>query len=1725
MKTRFVFIIAAILLLPSLNSLNAMVPETGNFITPATSPPVDTLKIKMCSTTSTTADSGLFYDSGGPEGNYGSSESCLFEIHVNCADSIRLEFNSFYTESCCDALYIYDKPGLSSRLIAEIKGSSFPSSVTAKGDYMRIYFYSDGGVSHSGWEAFWKGFVPDGVSPVADFTIEDTNPPFLVPVQFTDQSTNNPVGWEWDFGDSDSSFLQNPTHAFSESGEQAVTLVADNCFHKDTVTKTLTVQPPPAIELLTDSLIYDAYSCDDSIEQYIEIKNSGTGDLIYFLDTKSDQLEHDTSTIYYSTSGATTTHIFEDITSGNDSIYLQIVINGDFDGSSEYATLFIDGNNMGVIEDWNQPNGIDIVANYSFGGDLVSSWLSDDMLIIDLVNSSSVGNFGNLLHKVILTIPRTKWIQIPHPEGKASPGETVQVPVIFNWKSIEEGSYSALVKVHSNDTSSQLLTTHCLLSVDGDPELIVSDTLISFDTTMLWVPVSDSLVISNTGCDSLVILEINSSSPNFIVDTFELIITPGFESKLDITFIPDSAGPFNGSVEIKSNAGDTIVQLAGWAIPAPDLTFLPDSVIAHLDRSNDSVIVTVSFENKGGGDGSFTMTGINSSHLTKVLALTYGVDYNSEYKNTISAINSYFWDYELTEINTTSPEILRSELEGYHVLLIADQEYGSGTVFTGFAPVLTDYVTAGGMVIFCGTSNSNCLINSGLFHGQYFGSPPTGYAQKVVKNDHPLADGLPDNFTCSNKTYTYTFTDINLQVVADDTISPSGTVAFRKIGNGFAVYIGFNYSSFNTETSRIIANGIKWAGNLNDPEWFTISPDTGIVPANTTLSLEAKFYSLNLAAGYYEYELIANTNDPHKPEQWIPVRLTITGTPELFVADSSLDFGEVQNQSFNYNWLTINNIGNDVLHITDMTTGSDHFLADSMPPEIPPFDSTIVLVYYTPQQIGQHHDTLHIISDGGEAKIALTGTATGRPEIMVYPDTLYAVMYPGDSLTLPVTVSNQGDEPLLCHMEMDYISIPELTGSIFFDQESLIIAPGQADTVTVNFFSYGINSGTVLSHLYIYSNDPVDSFRIVFCQMDLIGIPEADFSYEQEGCSPTVRFTDQTANVATQWSWDFGDGTGSSLQNPIHNYTGAGSYDVTLLSCNDLDCDSITKTVDLMSISGPKPAVCIPDIIDPHPFFTIQGVKFNTIDNNVNNEYADYEDFSCEHHTEVYVGASYDLTVYADSFMVRAWIDYNNNGWFDASEIVMDYYEYWINEHTVEVIIPEDAVINTPLRMRLMIGIDAPTDMTGNCDSIYNGQTEDYSVLIRSDAPPVASFDYVSSFDCDGYVDFNDFSINNPEQWLWDFGDGIQSTEEYAYHVYDSSMYYNVKLVVSNEYGSDSTERTIFVKIMDPVIITDEFLYAGQTFELSEVAADATEWVWEFVPLEPIYGRSVEYRFDEPGDYLVYLYVRDDSTGCSFIDSIKLKVRPLVLPPVAIANYVVIDECNGKVMFFDHSGNNPISRQWKFEEGIYDTAVYPVHQFNESGNYQVMLIATNEAGSDTTTLDLSINNVLPEMSMERHEILRGAFIFNDIGTGGTSWIWDFDNGDSAFVQSPIHVFDEEGYYHVKLIVQNDFGCQVTEGEFIWISIVGETDRNEYLSGIQIFPNPTKDLLNISLSKLTTDELILDIVDPSGRIIYNTTITGNDIITRTVELTKQPQGVYLVRIWKDNLILTRRIIKH
>ncbi|MCW5900119.1 MAG: PKD domain-containing protein [Flavobacteriales bacterium] len=106
-------------------------------------------------------------------------------------------------------------------------------------------------------------------------------------------------------------------------------------------------------------------------------------------------------------------------------------------------------------------------------------------------------------------------------------------------------------------------------------------------------------------------------------------------------------------------------------------------------------------------------------------------------------------------------------------------------------------------------------------------------------------------------------------------------------------------------------------------------------------------------------------------------------------------------------------------------------------------------------------------------------------------------------------------------------------------------APGQwimAPTASVNNVNWDqVTIGSIVQH---------KNTRTCLGPSCLL-IPEVAFSASTTiTCDGTVAFTDQSTQSPSSWLWNFGDGSTSTQQNPVHTYSASGTYDVTLTVTN-----------------------------------------------------------------------------------------------------------------------------------------------------------------------------------------------------------------------------------------------------------------------------------------------------------------------------------------------------------------------------------------------------------------------------------------------------------------------------------------------------------------------------------------------------------------------------------------------
>jgi Zn-dependent metalloprotease/chitodextrinase len=112
------------------------------------------------------------------------------------------------------------------------------------------------------------------------------------------------------------------------------------------------------------------------------------------------------------------------------------------------------------------------------------------------------------------------------------------------------------------------------------------------------------------------------------------------------------------------------------------------------------------------------------------------------------------------------------------------------------------------------------------------------------------------------------------------------------------------------------------------------------------------------------------------------------------------------------------------------------------------------------------------------------------------------------------------------------------------------------------------NSGTLFLRFVSDWSVTRPGFEATYTSTPSGNTPAASFSYTPSSPVATipVQFTDQSLYSPTSWSWDFGDATYSTLQNPQHAYAAAGTYNVMLIATNCISSDTTYFTLTVQPV-------------------------------------------------------------------------------------------------------------------------------------------------------------------------------------------------------------------------------------------------------------------------------------------------------------------------------------------------------------------------------------------------------------------------------------------------------------------------------------------------------------------------------------------------------------------------------
>lgn len=573
------------------------------------------------------------------------------------------------------------------------------------------------------------------------------------------------------------------------------------------------------------------------------------------------------------------------------------------------------------------------------------------------------------------------------------------------------------------------------------------------------------------------------------------------------------------------------------------------------------------------------------------------------------------------------------------------------------------------------------------------------------------------------------------------------------------------------------------------------------------------------------------------------------------------------------------------------------------------------------------------------------------------------------------------------------------------------------------------------------------------------GATEAPSAFFHSPSSPPagapVQFTNQTSKGYRSLFWDFGDGTFSTEENPVHTFSAADDHVVTLTATNEIGSDTFTSTLNVQPKSGGSPPGAADFTWTPAKPVTGQNVQFTDKSTGTITRWR----WSFDDGSEARIEQSPTHSFHAqDVYNVELWVSnlYGRKG--------------------IVLFVPVQSASSPPLAdftftpADVRVGVPVQfTDTSAGASSWLwdfgeNGATSTLQHPTYSYTTPgqkavkltvtnaAGTDSHTKFFACHGgdttqlesrfvfspadpevgeQVQFTDLSTGSPESWSWVISDGTQTNQRNFKHSFAAPGQYGVSLRVDK--GSQHHISVQVVNVGNATGPVSDFTWSpgtpkpNETVHFTNLSQNATSYTWDFGDGSTSDAVDPTHAFTEQKKYSVKLTAHNGSQSSSITKLVT--VSSTAIPPAAsfIANPNPAS-VGSEVRFTDTSTGAP--SQWSWDFGYSNqksTQQHPTHRFPFEGTFLVKLVVTNAAGSSNVTLPVTIRNQIlkpaPDFTWSPDPAIATIPVqFSDrSGNAPKGWSWDFGDGATGSGAAPVHAFAAAGNYNVTLRVSNEAG--------------------------------------------------------------------------------------------------------
>ncbi len=471
-----------------------------------------------------------------------------------------------------------------------------------------------------------------------------------------------------------------------------------------------------------------------------------------------------------------------------------------------------------------------------------------------------------------------------------------------------------------------------------------------------------------------------------------------------------------------------------------------------------------------------------------------------------------------------------------------------------------------------------------------------------------------------------------------------------------------------------------------------------------------------------------------------------------------------------------------------------------------------------------------------------------------------------------------------------------------------------------------------------------------------------------------VQFTNNTSTNGAgplSYLWNFGDGDTSSLVNPTHTYSNAGTYVVQLVSFDLNACDPFDVATDTLT------------------FLPTQSLLFNPSDTS-----------GCT-----------PLNVL-----------FNNNSQSTISQTVV--WQFGDGTQTTTTTIGQD-----PTHLYTNAGVYTVTvtaTSPGSCNPVL---VDSVDIAVAPLDSVFAGFVVTIVDSCDYTISITDTSTGALFRKYF-FGTGDTSTLANPNYIFPGPGNYTITQIVNNGNCSNSDTARITINFLPRLVAAfaapdTGCLPLNAVFVNNSNGSAFATYAWSFGDTATSTQANPTYTYNNVGSYNVNLVVTDPRS-CNGTDTATTTIT--VINDSIIVDFTYqefIRTCDSLVIIFSNTSTNATSFFWDFGDGTTSTLANPTHAYTTADTFVVTFTAANpNVCNQPDTLNATFIQK-PEVTAlfdPTNGCVSYEYLVENLGTNVTSSYWQLSNGQSSTDNSPLFVFDSIGSFTLNLTNYNPESC-------------------------------------------------------------------------------------------------------